>query len=153
MSVEPFPRSAHWLKHCITDGPKKKPLAILANVLIALQMDLAIRDAFAFDEMAQCVMLMHPIGEPLAEGTKPRPVADADIDDLQDWLQHNGFKRIGRDDVHHAVASHARKQAYHPVRGYLENQSGMVIGDSTSGLPRNSAPSLRRTPKQLARCS
>ena len=121
MSVEPFPTgSVLWLKHCITDGPKKKPLNILANVLIALQMDLAISDAYAFDEMAQCVMLLHPIGEPMAAGLVPRPVTDGDIDDLQDWLQHNGLKRIGRDDVHHAVASHARKRAYHPVRQYLE---------------------------------
>ena len=121
MSVEPFPTgSVLWLKHCITDGPKKKPLNILANVLIALQMDLAISDAYAFDEMAQCVMLLHPIGEPMAAGLVPRPVTDGDIDDLHDWLQHNGLKRIGRDDVHHAVASHARKRAYHPVRQYLE---------------------------------
>ena len=121
MSVEPFPTgSVLWLKHCITDGPKKKPLNILANVLIALQMDLAISDAYAFDEMAQCVMLLHPIGEPMAASLVPRPVTDGDIDDLQDWLQHNGLKRIGRDDVHHAVASHARKHAYHPVRQYLE---------------------------------
>src|SRR5262245_13833064 len=70
--------------------------------------------------MAQTVMLMHPIGQPRVEGIAPRPVADCDIAELQKWLQINGLKRIGRDDVYHAVDLHARRHAYHPLREYLE---------------------------------
>jgi predicted P-loop ATPase len=35
------------------------------------------------------------------------------------YLQHAGLERIGRDDVRHAVDSHAIDRAYHPVRDYL----------------------------------
>jgi predicted P-loop ATPase len=109
-----------WLKLCILDK-NNKPLCILANVLTALECDSAINDAYAFDEMAQCVMLMHRIGEPPLEGVEPRPLADDDVAELQKWLQHSGLQRIGRDDVHHAVDLHARRHGYHPVRQYLEN--------------------------------
>jgi predicted P-loop ATPase len=122
MTVEPFPQSPpHWLKQCITDGRNKKPLNILANVLKALEHDSAISDAYAFDAMAQTVMLMHPIGEPIIEGNAPRPVSDSDIAELQKLLQEDGLKRIGRDDVYHAVDLYARRHAYHPLRQYLES--------------------------------
>ena len=44
MTVEAFPTGPeHWLNRCIKDDSKaKRPLPILANALIALQMDLAI---------------------------------------------------------------------------------------------------------------
>jgi predicted P-loop ATPase len=122
MTVEQFPRSVpHWLRLCIL-GKNKQPLYILANVLKALEHDSAIIDAYAFDAMAQTVMLMHPIGELMrGEGFAPRPVADGDIAELQKWLQENGLKRIGRDDVYHAVDLRARQRAYHPLRQYLES--------------------------------
>jgi predicted P-loop ATPase len=103
------------------DGKDKKPLAILANVLIALEADDAISAAYSFDEMAQCVMLMHPIGESLVEGFVPRPLTDADVTDLQRWLQQNGLKRIGRGEVHEAVQVHARERSFHPVAAYLQD--------------------------------
>ena len=123
MTVEAFPTGPeHWLEHCIKDDSKaKRPLPILANAFIALQMDLAVRDAYAFDQMAQAVMLMHPIGEPLAEGHAPRTVTDEDLHDLQDFLQHDGLKRIGPEAVSQAMRLRARDRAYHPVRQYLES--------------------------------
>src|SRR6516165_10599994 len=99
MNVTPFPQAPHWLKHCITEGKSKKPLNVVANVLTALESDAAIRDAYAFDEMAQCTMLMHPIGQPLGADSAPRPLVDTDVTELQEWLQLNGLKRIGRADV------------------------------------------------------
>jgi predicted P-loop ATPase len=121
MSVEQFPGpAAPWLRHCILDK-FKKPLCIVANVLTALEHDAAIRDAYAFDEMAQCVMQMHQIGFPTGEGTVIWPIEDTDVTDLQRWLQLNGLKRIGRSDVYEAVQRHARDRCYHPVRQYLES--------------------------------
>ena len=119
MNVEPFPKQTPWLKRCIT-GKTGEPLSIFANIVTALRGDGDLRDAYAFDEMQQCVMLMHRIGQMLA-GDGPRPLTDTDTDDLQDWLQKNGLKRVGREDVHHAIQKHAREQAYHPVRDYLES--------------------------------
>jgi hypothetical protein len=45
-------RAPHWLSKCLKDA-KGKPLPIVANALIVLEGDDAVRDALAYDEM-QC---------------------------------------------------------------------------------------------------
>jgi predicted P-loop ATPase len=120
MNEDAFSDTCNWLDLCITDGKTKKPLNTVANVLIALERDHDFCDAFAFDQMQQCIMLMHQIGSPLREGLEPCPVSDANITHLQVWLQHKGLKRIGREDVYQAMDARARGCAYHPVRRYLE---------------------------------
>ena len=81
MTVAEFPKQQqHWLKRCLTSDNGKTPLSVLANVMTALEVDTEIRDAYAFDEMLQAVILIHPIGEP--QGTfEPRPVTDEDATD------------------------------------------------------------------------
>jgi hypothetical protein len=103
------------------DGKNAKPLPIVANALLALRCDPAIRDAFAYDEMSCATMLMHVIGQPIG-GTieEPRALTDEDVTELQEWLQENGLKRIARETVRDAISLHARAAAYHPVRDYLE---------------------------------
>jgi predicted P-loop ATPase len=121
MSVETFPTGPEiWLQQCSKDS-KKKPLCNLANVLIALRLDTDFRDAYAFDEMQQSVMLTHEIGSPLGDSLQPWPATDADVTHLQDWLQQKGLRRIGRNDVYNAMDWYARQRAYHPVREYLES--------------------------------
>jgi predicted P-loop ATPase len=121
MNDDVFSDTTRWLKLCIRDGKTKKPLNTVANVLIALEHDSDFCGAFAFDQMQQCIMLMHQIGSPLREGLEPCPVTDADITHLQVWLQHKGLKRIGREDVYQAMEKRARGCAYHPVRQFLES--------------------------------
>jgi predicted P-loop ATPase len=53
--------------------------------------------------------------------TGPRPLTDKDVSDIQDYLQHAGLHRIGREDVRHAVDAWAIENAFHPVRDYLES--------------------------------
>jgi predicted P-loop ATPase len=65
-------------------------------------------------------MLMHPIGEPLAQPFEPRPVSDVDAIELQRWLQKAGFHRIASETVHDAIAHRAEECAYHPVFHYLD---------------------------------
>ena len=43
-----------------------QPLPIVTNALVALRRDLNISDAFAYDEMQRCVLLLHEIGQPCA---------------------------------------------------------------------------------------
>jgi predicted P-loop ATPase len=123
MTVEPFPGPRHWLKDCILgEGKNPKPLPIVANALIALRSDPAVRDAFAYDAMACACMLMHEIGQPLNGNlSEPRPVSDEDVIKLAEWMQKAGLKRIARDIVRDAVAVRARENSYHPVREYLES--------------------------------
>ena len=122
MTVQPFPGPRHWLKDCIVgEGKNPKPLAIVANALIALRSDPDVQDALAYDEMACAPMLVHEIGHPLNGNLASSPLIDEDITELQEWMQAAGLKRIGHDVVRHAVEARARENSYHPVRDYLES--------------------------------
>lgn len=113
-----------WIDECVvTDGKDPKPLSILANVLVALRLDPALRDAFAYDEMLCAPMLMHRIGTPLepAAADYPRPLTDKDVTELQEWLQKVALKRVSRLAVSDAIDCHARNHNYHPVYDYLES--------------------------------
>jgi len=122
MTVTPFPSKRGWLEQCILgDGKNPKPLAIVANALIALRNDPAVRDAFGFDEMLRAPTLLHEINAPIGGLLpEPRPVTDKDVTDVQEWMQDAGLKRIARETVRDAIASYAQDHAYHPVHDYLD---------------------------------
>jgi predicted P-loop ATPase len=122
MNVAVFPRQPEsWIALCIVgDSKDAKPLPIVANALIALRHDPAIKDAFAYDEMMRMPILMHPIGQAFNNDHTPRPVTDQDVIALQEWLQEKGLKRIARETVRDALNVHARDRGYHPVLDYLE---------------------------------
>jgi len=86
MTIQPFPKRTDWLHLCLC-GDTGKPLPVLANALIALNNDPALRDAFAYDEMLRAPMLMHEIGQPLM-GNLPSPklLTDKDVSDIQNWF-------------------------------------------------------------------
>jgi predicted P-loop ATPase len=108
--------SPAWLASCITKHGL--PMSILANVMIALRNDPAVKDALAYDEMLCAPMLMHACdGDP---DFTPRPVTDADVGHLQEWLQLAGLRSCGRDTVHQGVDLRAHERAFHPMRNYLE---------------------------------
>jgi predicted P-loop ATPase len=69
--------------------------------------------------MQRTPMLMHAIGDPLAQFDH-RPVTDDDITILTEFLQKAGLKRISRDTVRDAVNARARENAFYPVREYLD---------------------------------
>ena len=50
----------------------------------------------------------------------PKPVRDTDVSQLQEWLQHMGLPRIGKDPTHQADDQRAQERAFHPVRNYLD---------------------------------
>jgi predicted P-loop ATPase len=122
MTVAPFPGRRNWLNQCILgDGKNPKPLPIVANALIALRNDPAVRDAFGYDAMLRAPTLLHAIGEPLLGNVRePQPLTDKDVIDVQEWMQGAGLKRIAHDTVRLAIDSYARDCAYHPVLDYLE---------------------------------
>ena len=120
-------RAAHdrvdWLSAAVEDD-KGRVHANIANVLIALRAAPELVDVFAFDEMQQTAVQVRelptaPSGE-LVSGPLPRPVRDVDLSQLQEWLQHRGLPKIGRDQVHQAVDQRAGERRFHPVRDYLD---------------------------------
>jgi predicted P-loop ATPase len=120
MNVTPLrPKKDDWLANAIK-GDTGKPLPILANVLAGLRSDPAVRDCYGYDEMLRSPMLLSPIGDLLAEQIV-RPLSDTDITDLQEWFQHRGLRRVGRETIRDAVEVRARECAYHPVRDWLDH--------------------------------
>jgi predicted P-loop ATPase len=46
-------------------------------------------------------------------------VPDEDVSQLQEYLQHHGMTKVGKDTAHQTVDQRARERAFHPVRNYL----------------------------------
>jgi predicted P-loop ATPase len=113
-----------WADRCIKDD-MGRIVPNLANVLVALRALPELADAFAYDEMS-CASIIRkalpvaPNGESASGGPFPRAVRDEDVSQLQEWLQHQGMPKIGKDQVHQAVDQRAMERAFHPVRDYLD---------------------------------
>jgi predicted P-loop ATPase len=144
-----------WLKDCICDD-RGRVLPILANLMFALRGAPEIAEAFTFDEMARTPLLTGqlpaaPNAASVSAGSFPRPVSDTDVSQLQEWLQHAGMPKIGRETTHQAVDLRAQERAFHPVRDYLDSLSwdgkprlktwlsyylGTLQSDYTAGIGR-----------------
>jgi predicted P-loop ATPase len=103
------------------DGKNPKPLAVVANALIALRSDPAVRDALGFDEMLRAPTLLHQLGEPFVGNVRdPRPLTDKDVTEITEWMQEAGIKRISHQVVREAIECYSRDHAYHPILEYLD---------------------------------
>jgi hypothetical protein len=114
---------APWLSKCIKDD-RGRVVSNLANLLVGLRAAPELVGAFAFDGMQRAPILMKEL--PVAPGGNagnnehlPRMVRDTDVSQLQEWLQHMGMPKIGKDQTHQAVDQRAQECAFHPVREYL----------------------------------
>ena len=97
----------------------KSPLASnIGNAMLALSEDPALQDRFGFNEMSCTAMLMKPLFSEDADFVK-RPINDADLASVQQYLQWQGLRRLGKDTVHQAVDVRARQCGFHPVKDYL----------------------------------
>ena len=105
-----------WLQRCQKDE-RGQPLANLANALLALRDDLKLSDTLAFDEMERSAMVVAAL--PGDGPDNHRPLDDATVGRIQEYLQLAGLRRIGRETVQQAVEMRARERAFHPVRDYL----------------------------------
>src|SRR6516225_8501930 len=119
-----------WKKSAMTGKQGKTALlGNLSNAMLALRNDAALRDVLAYDEMLCAPVLTRPILNP-EPGFRPRPATDDDVGKIQEFLQQNGLRRVGRDTMHQAVAMRAHERTFHPVRDYL----GSVQRDDTARL-------------------
>jgi hypothetical protein len=100
----------NWKDHLIRDG-NGKPLPILANAMVAMRGAPELIGAFSFDEMLRAVVLEHSLPSniehlPLLKSgldCASPPLRDTDVTQVQEWLQHQGLRKIGRDTVHQAI--------------------------------------------------
>jgi predicted P-loop ATPase len=106
-----------WFTHCVCDE-KGNVLSNLANVMLALRNDPAVKDMLAYDEMFCGEVVVRNIGD--NADFPPRPVTDVNVTFIQEWLQLNGLRRTGKDVVHQAVDARAHENSFHPIRMYLD---------------------------------
>jgi hypothetical protein len=138
--------SPDWLRHCLCDD-RGRVTPNLANILVALRSAPELVDAIGFDAMEQAPVLLQelpnaPGGSGAAGEKLPRLIRDADVSQLQEWLQHSGIPKIGREQVHQAVDQRAQERAFHPVRHYL----GGLKWDGVKRLDRWMVDYLRAKP-------
>src|SRR5258706_12004198 len=106
----------------VTSGTKTAPVRFNAKTTLTHAQEL--QGLFTYDEMARTVVLNREIpavGEPGSpRSIEPRHLSDDDADALQDWVQHAGLRRLGKDAIKQAIGLVAREHAFHPVRDYLD---------------------------------
>ena len=117
-NAEPDSAEKPWTEYLQRDDDGKA-LSNHANAMTALRSAPEIAQCFAYDEMLRAAMLVKALPK-TRTNYLPRIVSDIDVSQLQEWLQRNDMRRIGKDIVYGAVDQRAHERAFHPVRRYLE---------------------------------
>ncbi|MGC1860309.1 MAG: hypothetical protein WA733_04090 [Methylocystis sp.] len=84
-----------WSKNCCLDD-RGRIVPNVATALAALRNAPEICDCFAFDEMQRASILVKPLplwNGPADAAAAPRPIRDADVIQLQEWLQRQAFQK------------------------------------------------------------
>lgn len=114
-------------RHRIVWG-KNLPISNLANIQLILTESNEWYDRFAYDEMADDIMVLKPIpGSRTPHKTfKPHPLRDVDILATSVWLQRHHFPNVTKDTVASAITMAAHEQIMSPVRHYLEDLEARI---------------------------
>jgi predicted P-loop ATPase len=108
-----------WAKYLFTDD-KGQILSNIANALEALRNAPELKGLVAYDQMMRQLMFTRGIAKSLIkESAHRRPVEDAEVTAVQEWLQRNHLKRITKETVQQALELVGRENAFHPVKEYL----------------------------------
>lgn len=114
------PPPPDWRDELMRDD-KNRALGNLANALMPLRFAPELSNIFSYDEMLRAVVVDAEVpqygSEPLP--IERRPATDVDVGRAQEWMQHAGLPRVGKDTVHQAVDMRAEERGFHPVRDYL----------------------------------
>jgi len=103
---------AAWLAKCHTNSDGD-PRGNLFNAMLALRQDSRLAGVFRQDQMLRAPVITGDDGV-------LRPVTDADVSNLQEFLQREGLETLGKDTAHQAVDLRASECGFHPVRDYLD---------------------------------
>ncbi len=120
---------------------KEVPLWNLANIHVVLAESNEWCDRFAYDEMADEIMVLTPIpGARTPHKTfKPHQLRDVDILATIVWLQRHHFPNVAKDTVASAIIMAAHEQIISPVRHYLQDLETRI-----QWSPNTHAPMLQR---------
>jgi predicted P-loop ATPase len=92
----------------------------LANAMTALRQAPDLAGLVAYDDMLRHTMLQRAVpGSRSGKFAQPRPLEDADVAAVQEWLQRHELRRLGKEVAAQAVDLVAREHRFHPVRDYL----------------------------------
>jgi predicted P-loop ATPase len=112
-----------WRKYAVEESDDDLP-ATLANTIAAIRAAPELKARLAYDEMERAPVLLKPLptvrGEnPATTGEFPRALADADVTQIQEWLQHRHLPQLSSATAHQAVDKAAREMSFHPIKDYL----------------------------------
>ncbi len=107
-----------WMSRTVV-GDSGKPLNNLSNVLFALRAAPQLHGAIGFDEMSGQIIVLRPL--PAMGPVLPanRPIDDAHVVCITEWLQSKGLGGTTVKTVNEAVLLVARENSFHPVKRYL----------------------------------
>jgi hypothetical protein len=123
--------AASWLEGCQTDKEGDPP-GNFASVMLALREDARLEDLLAYDQMLRAESLAKPVRDSFCPPEDARPIQDADVSMIQEYLQRRGLEKAGTDTGHQAVALRARGHGFRPVQQ-------CPTGLSRDGKPRLAA--------------
>jgi predicted P-loop ATPase len=118
--LAPRRRRKSWFSRLACDA-HRRPYANLANAVIVLKNDEALKGAFARDLMSRVTTVTARLPGDQSADAPPRPVRDCDVARVQRYLQLLGLPRIGRETINDAIDLVAEDHAHHPVRDWLSS--------------------------------
>ena len=95
-------------------------MALIANVLAILDMDLAFKGKIGWDLLRDEPMMLTPMPWSINGRACPRPFENADDTWLAEWMQRIAGLFVSSDMCHEAVNTIAGRNRYHPVVDYLK---------------------------------
>jgi predicted P-loop ATPase len=118
-----------WQQYLQTD--RGEPITNLANAALTLREAPELKDIVVHDLMARTTLVTRSLpGSRMAKVDLRRPIEDTDVAAIQEWMQRQDMRRMGRDTVFQAVGLVAKENAFHPVRDYLNG----LVWDETPRL-------------------
>ena len=142
-------RVAPNLEHLKLDVAKDKIVMSLSNMVTILDGLCRWSGVFAFDELAEQIMVLRPLPDSRGNPNlhKPRPIRDEDASKVRVWLnRHLKWAKVNKNDVFDAIQLAARERIISPIRHYLEELPPMEVDDARDFLTDvlNTHFSLRR---------
>ena len=142
-------RVAPNLEHLKLDVAKDKIVMSLSNMVTILDGLSCWSGVFAFDELAEQIMVLRPL--PGSRGNpnfhNPRSLRDDDTSKVRIWLnRHLKWATVNRNYVFDAIQLAARETTISPIRHYIEELPSMSVNEARDFLTDvlNTHFSLRR---------